>query len=109
VEKLLASRARGGKRKPPKVSVETQINFDHEASSHSTLLQVVAQDVPGLLRAISLTVADHDCNIEVALIDTEGEMAIDVFYLTRAGFKLDSARAGLLRDDLIVAIARNTI
>jgi [protein-PII] uridylyltransferase len=109
IEKLLASRSRGGKRKPPKVNVETQINFDHEASTHSTLLQVVAQDVPGLLRAISITVADHDCNIEVALIDTEGEMAIDVFYLTRFGQKLDSARAGLLRDDLIVAIARNTL
>jgi [protein-PII] uridylyltransferase len=108
VEKLLAARTRGGKRKPPKVNIETQINFDHDVSSHSTLLQVVAQDVPGLLRAISLTVADHECNIEVALIDTEGEMAIDVFYITRAGQKLDSARAGLLRDDLIVAIARNT-
>jgi hypothetical protein len=36
-------------------------------------------------------------------------MAIDVFYLTRFGQKLDSARAGLLRDDLIVAIARNTL
>ena len=30
-----------------------RIDFDEEASSHSTLLQVVAQDVPGLLRAIS--------------------------------------------------------
>ncbi len=106
IEVLLSTRTRP-KRKTPKVAVETQITFDHDASSHSTLLQVVAQDVPGLLRAISLTVADHNCNIEVALIDTEGEMAIDGFYLTRAAEKLDATRANQLREALIVAIARN--
>jgi len=30
--------------------VETRFEFDNEASTHSTLLQVVAQDTPGLLR-----------------------------------------------------------
>jgi [protein-PII] uridylyltransferase len=106
IEVLLSTRTRP-KRRTPKVAVETQVTFDHDASSHSTLLQVVAQDVPGLLRAISLTVADHNCNIEVALIDTEGEMAIDGFYLTRASEKLDATRANQLREALIVAIARN--
>ncbi len=106
VEKLLSGRRRG-RRKAPKVVVETRVEFDDEASSHSTLLEVVAQDVPGLLRALSLTLAAHGCNIEVALVDTEGETAIDVFYLTRNGAKLEKNEERVLRKALIQAMEEN--
>ena len=106
VEKLLAARRRG-RRKAPLVEVEARIDFDHEASSHSTLLQIVAQDMPGLLRAVSQTMAALGYNIEVALIDTEGETAIDVFYVTRAGGKLDCEQQAALRDALLQAISAN--
>jgi len=107
VAKLLASRSKSGKRRANKREIETNIHFDNQASTHSTLMQVVAQDMPGVLYAIAVTLATHHCNIEVALIDTEGEMAIDVFYLTQDDGKLDSPRQTLLRDALIVAIAQN--
>jgi [protein-PII] uridylyltransferase len=106
VEKLLSGRRRGRK-KAPLVVVETRVEFDDEASSHSTLLEVVAQDTTGLLRALSLTLAAQSCNIEVALVDTEGETAIDVFYLTRNGAKLDKDEEGLLRKALSEAIEEN--
>ncbi len=106
VEKLLSGRKRG-RRKAPLVKAETRIDFDDEASSHSTLLQVVAQDMPGLLRAVSQTISAMGCNIEVALIDTEGETAIDVFYVTRAGAKLDAEQQVALEAALEKAIAAN--
>ena len=106
LEKMLAARRRG-RRVAPKVVVQSRVDFDDSASTQSTLLQVVAQDTPGLLRALSLTLAEQGCNIEVALIDTEGEMAIDVFYLTNAGAKLDEPQKELLGSLLVEAIAQN--
>jgi [protein-PII] uridylyltransferase len=106
VEKMLSGRRRG-KRRAPRVSVTTRIDFDDAASSQSTLMQVVAQDVPGLLRAMSVTLSELGHNVEVALIDTEGETAIDVFYLTHDGQKLDGDQETRLRDALMDAIAEN--
>jgi [protein-PII] uridylyltransferase len=106
VEKLLSSRRRT-RRKAPRVVVDTRVEFDDTASSHSTLVQVIAQDVPGLLRAVSATFSTLGYNLEVALIDTEGEMAIDVFYITSDGAKLTSAHETELRAALLKAILEN--
>src|SRR6201994_4179868 len=102
IEVLL--RRRQAIRAPIMVKVDTRLDFDNTASTHSTLLQVVAQDGPGLLRQIVTTLAAYNCNIEVALIDTEGEIAIDVFYLTIGGAKLDQDTQHKLQTALSVAI-----
>jgi [protein-PII] uridylyltransferase len=87
-------------KRPPKVAVETRVHLDNECSSHSTVVEIVALDRPGLLYEISSTFAEHGFNIEVALIDTEGGTATDVFYVTEKGAKLSAARQQELQAEL---------
>jgi [protein-PII] uridylyltransferase len=63
--------------------------------------------MPGLLRAVSQAIAGLGCNIEVALVDTEGETAIDVFYVTGNGSKLDGNQQMQLKRELLHAIEAN--
>jgi len=90
----------------PKVTVEPSVQIDNTCSQHSTLIEIIAQDRPGLLYDISSAMAELGCNIEVAIIDTQGQTATDVFHVTCAGTKLDlrhqEKMRTALRDQLVV-------
>lgn len=104
--KMIANRKRS-RRRTPLVDVKTSVEFDTESSTHSTILQVVAQDLAGLLYAISTTLGEARCSIEVAVIDTEGDTAIDVFYLTQDDAPLESDDLPALKQKLLDAIEAN--
>ena len=88
----------------PKVKIEPNVQIDNGCSQHSTLVEIIAQDRPGLLYDISSTLAELGCNIEVAIIDTQGQMATDVFHVTCAGAKLDPKYQNKMRTALLEQI-----
>ena len=87
--------------KTPKVKIQPSIHIDDKCSSHSTVIEITTQDRPGLLYDISSDLAELGCNIEVAIIDTQGQSANDVFYVTHGGGKLDAALQDKMRDALL--------
>ncbi len=99
--KMLRDRQRSETGATAKVKVETKIDFDDASSSTSTLVQVIAQDRPRLLHRIASCLSDQKCNIEIALIDTEGQMAIDTFYLTSGGKKLSGQHLAAVEKALV--------
>jgi len=105
VDEMLAGRLNKRTASSPKVKIETQVWFDNETSSTSTILEIVAKDRPGLLYFVTSQLAELGCNIEVALIDTEGQKAIDVFYLTRKGKKLGPKTESKLREALLTELS----
>ena len=101
VARMLQDRLRSEKGNAAKVKISTRIDFDDTCSAHSTLMQVITQDRPGLLYKMCSQISKHGCNIEIALIETEGQMAIDVLYLTANNAKLDSSRQTALSRALL--------
>jgi [protein-PII] uridylyltransferase len=78
----------------PTGPVTCEVRVLHDASAHSTVIEVRAPDALGVLYAIASGISDLDLDIHVAKIDTLGERVVDVFYVrTPSGDKLDEVQA----------------
>jgi [protein-PII] uridylyltransferase len=80
-----------------KAGISPRASFDSEASASATLLEIVAEDRPGLLYDLATAITANGGNIEVVLIDTQAHKAIDVFYVTAGGGKLNAEKQGAIR------------
>jgi [protein-PII] uridylyltransferase len=87
VESLLQSRQTAAvQTSVPRVA--PVIAFDNEASHRYTVLEIVAKDAPGLLYRISRALSTFHCEIEMVVISTEEDKAVDVFHVKKDGAKL---------------------
>lgn len=99
VKGLLKQRPR--RATPGKQSIHPRVTFDPDISEASTLIEVVAEDRPGLLYQLASALSEEGLNIDLVLVDTEAHKAIDVFYVSRGGSKLDAVQAERLRQTLL--------
>ena len=76
------------------------VRADNGASGRYTILDVVAGNIIGLLYRVSGVISKHGCDVDLVLIATEGERAIDVFHITKGGSKLTEAEQLALTSDL---------
>jgi [protein-PII] uridylyltransferase len=99
----LLKRRRAVPRPRREAKIAAAVRFDNQASDCSTLIDFVGEDRPGLLYDLASALSHAGCNIEVLMIDTQAHKAIDVFYVTRTGKKLDHATQHRLESDLLRA------
>jgi [protein-PII] uridylyltransferase len=72
----------------------TEVLIDNEVSDAYTVMDVFADDKPGLLFVLAKTLVQLDLSIHMARIGTRLDQVVDVFYVTTAaGEKILSAEA----------------
>lgn len=71
-----------------RAAVAPLLYFDNDYSQRYTILELVAEDAPGLLHRISRALSSFGCEVALVLISTEGDKAIDVFHIRKGGAKL---------------------
>jgi [protein-PII] uridylyltransferase len=102
--KFLLKRRRSISRSSRAAQISPMLRFNNEASELATLVDFVGEDRPGLLYDLASGFSAAGCNIELVMIDTEAHKAVDVFYVTSEGKKLDEAMQRRLKNSLARAI-----
>jgi [protein-PII] uridylyltransferase len=87
-----------------KARIPATVSFNSEAGHTATLVEIVAEDRPGLLYDLASAISSNGGNIEVVLIDTQAHKAIDVFYVTAEGKKLGPEKQRILAEALRKAV-----
>jgi [protein-PII] uridylyltransferase len=70
--------------------VPTEIAVENRSSDRYTIIEVITQDKPGVLFALSHTLHQLGLSIVFAKVNTEGNRVVDIFYVT----ELDETKIG---------------
>jgi [protein-PII] uridylyltransferase len=97
--RLLREPERAERKRAP----QPRIRFDAEACETATLVEIETDDRPGLLFSLATVFSSAGCNIDVVLIDTQANRAIDVFYVSHEGRKLTADFQARLEEKLLDA------
>jgi [protein-PII] uridylyltransferase len=96
---------RGWRRRSKPPLVRPAVRFDSISSVLSSVIEVRAEDEPGLVFRIASVLSAHGLNISFAKIATEKSHALDVFYVTGArGGKLDEEEMHRVEASLTTAL-----
>ena len=76
------------------------IHCDNESSRRYTIVEIIAENALGLLYRMSRAMSESGCEVDLVLIATEGQRAIDVFHLTWQGAKLSPAQQAVVTENL---------
>jgi [protein-PII] uridylyltransferase len=90
-------------------AVPTELKVDNGVSRDFTVVEIIAEDRPGVLYAITRTLAGEGLDIHRSKIATEANRVIDVFYVRdkATGEKiLDPGRVEGLRAALLASLPR---
>ncbi len=104
LKSMLKGREAAARARRRRIRIPSVVHFDHYYSDRYTVLEVGGTNQWGLLHRISGVISEHGCDIDLALISTEGDRATDVFHLTRDGKKLSTDMEHELRADLEAAL-----
>jgi len=83
-----------------------RVEFDNELSDDFTIIDVYANDRPGLLYDVTRTLSDLGLSINYAKISTKVDQVVDAFYVTDSNNKKVKENRYLekIKDSLLNAI-----
>ena len=86
--------------------ITTRIGFTPSANGQQTILEITAQDRPGLLYQVALTLQHCQARLVTAKVATYGERAEDLFFVTDRDGKpiTDTAQQDCLRREILARL-----
>jgi len=86
--------------------ITPNVKFRQDEANQRTILEVIAQDQPGLLAKIAMALVDCDTKLQNAKIATFGEKAEDIFFITDSNDEpiFDEPRQNDLRKKILDAL-----